>query len=889
MRVCLVHDHRLGDAIAAMGNPHPDRTPDIGRAFNETEPLSAVAAAAALGVHERTIRRAIARGELPAAKRSGVFRIAPEALGLYRERRSLGARSPFSARRLLPHLIPMPAPSPGARAALPKPRSSLIGREAELAEVRAMLLHRDGGLVTLIGPGGVGKTRLALEVAAGVHDAFADGVVFVELAPLRDPALVGAALAAALGVRDTGARSLAEALCVVLRDRNLLLVLDNFEPVVEGAALVAALLAACPRIKVLATSRVRLRLSSEQAAPLAPLRLPDTDGELSVATVSAADAVRLFVARAHAADPAFAFTAANAATVAAICVRLDGLPLAIELAAARVAHLPLPALLARLERRLSFLTGGPRDLPVRLRTMRDAIAWSYDLLDHGDQSLFRRLAVLSGGFDLEAAAVIAGPEGDAAADILDRVVALVDSSLVSRVVSPAGEHDDRPRYRMLETVREFALDRLEASGEGADVRRRHAEWFLDLAERARPVAWLGWIEPVWMARLEREQGNLRAALEWFVAEGPPHDLLRLAIPVAFFWELSGQLRDARGWLERAVLLGYDSPAGCRAAALWRLAYIALWQADETAAREFGERSLVLAREARSARDMAEALVVLGAVAGAGGDWERARALHQEAFALAKHGGDPVGGAFIFNNLGVIANAEGDRGRATVCFEAYLAACRLAGWDHQTHIALGNLAVIAHETGDLRRAAEFDRRALDLAWRLHDLWRMSTYLGHVATVAGAAGRPEQAVWFWGAAEALRERTGAVVLAHERAQYERDLDAIRAGLGEAAFSAAWAAGRRTPIGEVVAAADATLAAVASGVGRQTRSAPGLSHALTPRQVDVLRLVAAGLSNQEIAAALFISLPTVKVHVRAILTKLGLESRTAAAAFAIRHGLA
>ena len=411
---------------------------------------------------------------------------------------------------------------------LPAPVTLLVGREDELAEVVALLVRPEVRLVTLTGPGGVGKTRLALAVAAEVEPDFPDGAVYVDLIPVAEPGALGAAIARTLGLRESEDEDLDEALRRLLRERELLVLLDNFEQVLTAAPVLSNLLAACPGLTLLVTSRTVLRLSGEHAYPVPPLALPAPRGRthsLSAADAAAAPAVSLFVARAAAAKPGFALDDTNAALVVEICHRLDGLPLAVELAAARIGALPPAALLRRLERRLPLLAGGPRNLPGRQQTMRDAIAWSYDLLSPTEQALFRRLAIFAGGCTLEAAESVAAPaprgvEGgsaDVGIDVMNGVIALVQQSLLQQREDQNGE----PRYLMLETIREYGLEQLAANGEEVDTRRAHARFFLSIAERPADGS-----EPV-EDRLEADHDNLRAALAWTI-EHDPESALRLA-------------------------------------------------------------------------------------------------------------------------------------------------------------------------------------------------------------------------------------------------------------------------------------------------------------------------------------------------------------------------
>ena len=440
------------------------------------------------------------------------------------------------------------SPSTTADRLLPTPLTAFVGRERELAALRALISRRGVRLVTLTGPGGVGKTRLAIQVARDLADRFADGVRFVPLAPVRAPELVLPVIARQLGIGESAPGTVLQDLTEQLATKELLLVLDNLEQVLDAASALVPLIAGCPDLTVLVTSRAALRVSGEHEFVVPPLPLPGEGGSWTFDQIARADAVRLFSERAEAVQVGFRLDAANAWDVARVCHRLDGLPLAIELAAARTKVFSPHALLARLERRLPLLTGGPRDAPARLRTMRDAIAWSHDLLDPDEQRLFRRLAVFVGGCTLAAADAVVNGASDTGVDVLDGISSLVDKSLVL----PAATSDDstgEPRFVMLETIREFALDELTRSGEGDAVRRAHADYFRALAERAEP-ALRGAGQVAWIARLEAELPNLRAVLDRSLAGGDVESGLRLAGSLYWFWFLRNHVDEGRSWFER---------------------------------------------------------------------------------------------------------------------------------------------------------------------------------------------------------------------------------------------------------------------------------------------------------------------------------------------------
>ena len=598
---------------------------------------------------------------------------------------------------------------------LPVQPTPLVGRAAEVAAVCA-LLRRDGArLVTLTGPGGSGKTRLALQVAAEALDAFPDGVYFVPLAPLVDPDLVAPTVARALGLAEAEGRpGAAQQLHAYLRDKRLLLVLDNFEQVLAAAPLVAELLAAAPGLRVLVTSRAPLHLSGEHDVAVPPLALPDPRHPPPPEQIGQYEAVQLFIERARAARADFTVTEATAAAVAEICARLDGLPLAIELAAARVRLLPPPALLARLGQRLRLLTGGPRDLPARQQTLRGAIEWSHALLDPAGRALFRRLAVFSGGFSLDAAEAICTGVSDAVLDVLDGVGALVDQSLLREVEDVGGE----PRFAMLETIREYATEQLVVSGEAEAVRRRHAEYFAGLAEASERVIHSSQ-QARWLARFEADHNNLRAALGWVLDAGEVELGLRLGGALGNFWWIHWHIAEGARWLE--ALLAHPGTASVpdtvRARGLIAAAGVLIHVPDRAhmaRAREYAEEALALYRrlgEHDRRVNLTIALGALGTVAYYEGDYDQAISLVEEGLARAQADaaadpGDARGkfyAAAALDMLGLVAAMRGEHERALGLLERALALMRELGGAHGIALVLNDLGMVACYVGDSARA------------------------------------------------------------------------------------------------------------------------------------------------------------------------------------------
>jgi non-specific serine/threonine protein kinase len=762
----------------------------------------------------------------------------------------------------------------------PTPLTSLVGRNREIAEAAA-LLRGHTRLLTLTGTAGIGKTRLAIATAHELVDNFADGVVFLSLAPLHDATLVLSALSEVLAIRDQGDRPLLERLIEELGEQQLLLVLDNFEHLLNVAADIGHLLCACPNISALITSRVRLRINGERLFPTPPLAVPDPINLPPLERMAKNPSVALFLARALEVDPAFALTADNAAAIAAICARLEGLPLAIELAAARLEVLSPPALAARLDGRLSVLTRGPRNAAARHRTLRDAIGWSYDLLSPADQRLFRGLAVFAGGCDAEAAEAVIGRHdpGGAPDAVLNGLGRLLEHHLIRREVV-SGE----PRFLMLEAIREFGLEQVSAANETDSLGRRHAEHFLSLAIAVDTATAAG-LER-YLDRLQRERDNLRAALAWEIAHDPTL-ALRLATALQHFWMARQGVSEARSWLARALAAGDSASPAIRAEALVWASYFAFLQAEYPSAVACAEESLPLWKLSGNQSGLARACSMLGNVAAAQEEWATAISWYEESLALHRTASDPVEVGGVLGNLGLTVGLSGDYPRATVLLEEAVAFAETAGEQRYAAIALLSLGEVVRIQGDAARAAPL------LADALHRFQRAGDSTGAIAEcwegLAGiAAGDdPIRAARLLGAATALRERTG-IPLAHAlQARVDTTLGAARAALDPAVFAAAWKAGRGLSVHQ------ASTEALAIAVKPREDKTHGeqratIGHGITPRELDVLRLLAAGHSDREIARMLFISPHTARVHAKNIRRKLGVESRAAVAAYAVRVDL-
>jgi len=670
---------------------------------------------------------------------------------------------------------------------LPAQPTPLVGRERELREVCGLLREEEIRLLTLTGPGGIGKTRLGLQVAAELLDEFEDGVFFVELAPITDPALVASAVAEPHGVVEAGDQPLEESLKGYLRGKELLLLLDNFEQVLDAAPLVGRLLSACPKLKVLTTSRSVLRVYGEQEYPVPPLELPRPGRLPPIDRLSQYEAVRLFIERAKAAKPDFSVTDENAPAVAEICARLDGLPLAIELAAARIKLLTPAAMLQRLGSRLKLLGGGSRDLPERQRTLRGTIEWSHALLEAGEQLLFARLAFFSGGRTLEAIEAICDARGDLPMDALESVSSLLDKSLLRQEEGPEGE----PRFVMLETIHEYARERLQVSGEAEQTRRLHAEYFLALAEEAEPEL-SGADQLACLERLEAEHDNMRAALSWSL-ENEPKTALRLAVALARFWEMRARFLEGSAWLEAALLQSDRADSATRAKLLSEAGTFAFYRTDFDHAIELHGEALELYRQVGDDNGVAFALLCLGAQHMEKGDHERAAPFLEEALALSRRIGDKRNIAGTLHNLGEVERQRGNYERAKALGMESIALLREIKDDYNLSMVVGWVGLLEVWSGDEPDLAEgFLKEALALEREL-GYWAYGAYcLEGFAGLAGAREQGARAARLWGAAEALRTNIGAPPSLDARPLYERSMAAARAQLGEAEWEEAFAEG-------------------------------------------------------------------------------------------------
>ena len=801
---------------------------------------------------------------------------------------------------------------------LSEPRTSFVGREREILEVKRALSATQ--LLTLTGTGGSGKTRLALEVARDLVGSYADGVWLIELAPLSEPDLVAQEVAGTLGVRERPGLLLLESLLDALGGKEMLLLLDNCEQLIDAVArLTRSLLDSCPRMRVLATSREHLGVTGESIWLVPSLSVPGAQKTPTVEELEGYEAARLFADRVSMRHPDFELTPENARAVAQICARLEGIPLAIELAAARVGLLSAEQIAGRLGQSPKLLAGGERTADHRHRTLRATLDWSYELLGGTEQVLFRRLSAFAGGFTPEAAESVGAGGSIDEEDILELLSMLVGKSLV--VVEESWERG--ARFRLLEPVRQYAWEKLSSSGEGEAVWRRHAEFFLALAEEAQPEL-KGPRQVEWLDRLQTEHDNLRAALSWSLERGI--DLgPRIAGALSLFWYTRGYLSEGRTYLEAVARSGV-APATVRARALDGLGWIAEPQGDYGRARTAYEESLELYRRSGDKSGVANALGDLGSLALDRGDYKQATSLLEESLKVHRELGSREGLIGVLDGLGVLASAKGEQEQSISFFSEALALSRGTGNVRRTAVSLGNLGItmLAHgdpgqatalldeslalfreigdssniaislmnsalaalTQGDHGRVQALGEESLKLLQKAQDTQHIADCLGIMASAAGARGSAKRAARLWGAAEALREEIGVPLQPEDRMVLDPYLATARSSLGEITWRTTLVEGRAmTPeqaieysldIGEPLLPPPATHRS-----GENTT-------ALTPREEEVAVLVSRGLTNRQIASELSISEHTVATHITKILKRLGLNSRSRLSAWVVERGL-
>jgi predicted ATPase/DNA-binding CsgD family transcriptional regulator len=817
---------------------------------------------------------------------------------------------------------------------LPAPRSSFVGREREIEEAERELASTR--LLTLTGVGGSGKTRLALEVARDLVEAYPDGAWLVALAPLSEEPLVPKAVAEALGVPERPQEPLTDTLAEVLADRQLLLVLHNCEHLLQASAwLVDKLLDSCPSLRILATSREGLGVEGEMRWPVPPLSVPEPWLDTpSSEELEACESVHLFVERARGRDPSFSLSSQNALGVAEICRMLEGIPLAIELAAARVGTLSVEQISQRLTDSLRLLTGGSKTQMPKQRTLRGALDWSFELFSEEEKELFGRLSVFAGGWTLEAAETVGAGGGVEESVVLDLLSGLVEKSLVVARRSDQGDI----RYRLLEPIRQYASEKLEQGGEAKEVRRRHATYFLALAQQAGPRL-RGPEDVEWLERLEREHDNLRAALSWALEREEPELALLLAGVLGTFWQAHGHWSDGRRWLEAALAGDKRASAAARIKALEALSWMTYDQFDIERMEAVAQQAMELGAEAEIDSSLAASIrIMLACPAWLGGDYDRGRELLEESLTLGREAGDKVKIAQALFQLGGATYGLGDRARAKEFYEESIAICREVGYAYRLpdsllslgylcllegdyergaalneeavaicrehgyrskrHYALDNLGWAALLQGDHERARTSYEGSLVVSNELGDKSIASESLEGMACISAARGEASRAARLFGAAEGLKETLReAVALQHgpeEESWREPYRTTARSRLGGHSWEEALVQGHAMGLEEAIEYAlskEEPSATTSSSTTRHSSpsSAPEHPAGLTPREVEVLELVAEGLTNSEVAERLFLSPRTVQRHLNSIYHKLGVRSRSAATRFAIEHDLA
>jgi len=720
-----------------------------------------------LGVHSRT--QAVAQ-----AKKAGLFDPTPE--------------TPLSQGKITGHNLPAQV-------------TSFVGRDREIEEITELL--NTTRLLTLTGPGGSGKTRLALQAAAGVMERIEDSIFFVNLAPIRDPQLVPSTIAQVLGIREVAGLQLIETIKIYLLEKQTLLLLDNFEQILDAAPLVGELLSSSPGLNILVTSREALHVYGEQEYPVPPLPVPDLERIEPLDLLSQYESVQLFQQRAKAVKPGFEITSENAPMIAEICVRLDGLPLAIELAAARSKLLSPEMIRSRLESRLATLTIGSRDVPTRLQTLRGTLDWSYNLLDIGERTLFGRLSVFQGGRTIESVEAVCAP--GLSIEVLDGLESLLNKNLLFQIEGPVGE----PRFFMLETIYEYAGEKLDESGETEDIRRRHAHYFSGLAAQAEPELFAAG-QGYWLTRLRCEHDNLRAALAWSL-EGADVVLgSQIAGALQEFWYLEGFIAEGLSWTKRAIECAGDVPPGIRTKVINATGILAFAQGDYEAGKDYHRQALALSQESGDVVGRAWALIFLASNMGAFPDEvEAGIRLCQDGLTLFRELGDMPGITRALNILGELSRMVGDYDRAQEVYEECLALSRQVGDKQRAGVMLSNLSYVAMHQGEYVRAEALIREALTVTVELNTKYFTGLCIAMLAGPVGANGQPERAARLLGASEGILCSLDASLQPADKIEIDCYLADIRAQLDDKIYSDACSQGRAMSIEDAVAyALDETI---------------------------------------------------------------------------------
>jgi non-specific serine/threonine protein kinase len=787
-------------------------------------------------------------------------------------------RRPTQSTRLQGRTVP----SPRRLHNIPTQRTSFIGREREIAEIKQLLGATR--LLTLTGSGGCGKTRLALQVAADLLEQYPDGVWLVELAALADPALVPNSAAAALGIPERPTRPLTETLANYLSTKNMLLLLDNCEHLHAACqSLIDHLLRASPTLQVLATSQGTLGIEGELTYRVPSLRLPDVGPVPPAAQLAEYDAIRLFTERAALAQPDFTLTERKAPAIMQLCRQLDGMPLAIEFAAALVMALSVEQIAARLDDRFRLLTAGTRKALPRQQTLRAALDWSYDLLSETERALLRRLSVFAGGWTLEAVEAVCGGDGIERSEILGLLSRLIEKSLVV-----ADTHNSAARYSLLETVRQYAQEKLVEEGAVDHLREAHRDWYLTLAEQAAREL-RGPREDPWLERLETEHDNLRAALEWSKAEREGAEAgLRLVAALHFFWWHRDLWNEGMRWTEGALARSSEASPSALTRALVAATHFARGLGDYELATSVGEKGLALCRELGDKESRGELLLYLGYIATVQADYQRAMALFDECLNLSHEQGN----RWLYGNtllqLGMMARHQGDDERATEFNTQGLTVLRAIGNKFATAFALkryGRDVALPQRRYD--EAVALFKESLLLSREARSRWGSEECLDGLAQIASAKGHYEHAARLFGAAEAQREIVGKWSEPVDQASHDQWVVPTRAALGDTPFAATWAEGRALTLEQAVEYALAWVERDKPAKPRQPGREPK-GDCLTAREREVAALVARGMTNREIATTLVISERTADAHVQNILNKLGVSSRAQIAAWAAKRGL-